>query len=411
MPAQFSRTPTVTQQHARAAVAALFLTNGALIANLLPRYPEIKSALALGNTTYGLTIAALPTGAIVAGLFAAASIRRFGSAPVAVIGTVGTSIAILLAGISPSAGLFAVGLFLAGALDAITDVAQNAHALRVQREYRRSILNSFHAVWSIGAVLGGSMAAAAIALNVPLGWHLGVSALVFAIVALVALRFCLPGPDQVAPQPDGPGQGTSAGAARSRSPVSGRTVLVLLAFVLVAISGALVEDAGNSWAALYLSADLGAPAALAAAGYIALVGAQTVGRLLGDRLVDRYGQRAVARAGGVIVTVGMGTALALPTVPGTIAGFALAGFGVATLVPAAMSEANDLPGLRPGTGLTVVSWLMRLGFLASPPVVGLVADATSLRLGLLVVPLAGVLVVLLAGVLSGRRRRTITAPG
>lgn len=415
MPAQFSRTPTVTQQHARAAVAALFLTNGALIANLLPRYPEIKSALALGNTTYGLTIAALPTGAIAAGLFAAALIRRFGSAPVAVIGTVGTSIAILLAGISPSAGLFAVGLFLAGALDAITDVAQNAHALRVQREYRRSILNSFHAVWSIGAVLGGSMAAAAIALNVPLGWHLGVSALVFAIVALVALRFCLPGPDQVAQQPDGPGQGTSAAAARgggpSRTPVSGRTVLMLLAFVLVAISGALVEDAGNSWAALYLSADLGAPAALAATGYIALVGAQTVGRLLGDRLVDRYGQRAVARAGGVIVTVGMGTALALPTVPGTIAGFALAGFGVATLVPAAMSEANDLPGLRPGTGLTVVSWLMRLGFLASPPVVGLVADATSLRVGLLVVPLAGVLVVLLAGVLSGRRRRTITAPG
>ena len=113
----------------------------------------------------------------------------------------------------------------------------------------------------------------------------------------------------------------------------------------------------------------------------------------------------------MIVAVGMGTALALPTVPGTIAGFALAGFGVATLVPAAMSEANDLPGLRPGTGLTVVSWLMRLGFLASPPVVGLVADATSLRVGLLVVPLAGVLVVLLAGVLSGRRRRTITAPG
>src|SRR5699024_5202662 len=144
---------------------------------------------------------------------------------------------------------------------------------------------------------------------------------------------------------------------------------------------------------------------------IALVGAQTVGRLLGDRLVDRYGQRAVARAGGVIVTVGMGTLLALPTGPGTIAGFALPGSGVATLVPAAMSAANDVPGLRPGTGLTVVSWLMRLGCRASPPVVGLVADATSLRLGLLVVPLAGVLVALLAGVLSGRRSRTITAPG
>jgi hypothetical protein len=100
----------------------------------------------------------------------------------------------------------------------------------------------------------------------------------------------------------------------------------------------------------------------------------------------------------------MGLALAVPTVSGTILGFAAAGFGVATLVPAAMQEADELPGLKAGSGLTIVSWLMRLGFLCSPPVVGLVADATSLRVGLLVVPLAGLLVILLAGVLHDRRR-------
>ncbi|MGN6240888.1 MAG: MFS transporter, partial [Cellulosimicrobium cellulans] len=97
---------------------------------------------------------------------------------------------------------------------------------------------------------------------------------------------------------------------------------------------------------------------------------------------------------------------AFPTVAGTIAGFAAAGFGTATLVPAAMQQADEVPGLRPGTGLTLVSWLMRLGFLLSPPIVGLVADATSLRAGLLVLPLAGVVVVLLAGVLAPRRRST-----
>ena len=111
----------------------------------------------------------------------------------------------------------------------------------------------------------------------------------------------------------------------------------------------------------------------------------------------------MARAGGVIVAAGMGLALPVPTVGGTILGFATAGFGVATLVPAAMHEADELPRLKPGTGLTVVSWLMRLGFLLSPPVVGAVADATALRLGLLVVPLAGVLVVVLAAVLHPRK--------
>ncbi len=400
MPIETGRSPARSHQRARAAVAALFLTNGALFANLLPRFPEIKASLGLENATYGVAVAAFPAGAIAAGLFAAALIRRFGSAPVAVVGTLGTSIGILLAGVSPSVGLFAAALFLGGAMDAITDVAQNAHALRVQRGYGRSILNSFHAVWSIGAVIGGSMAAGAIALDLPLGLHLGISAVLFAVVSLIALRYCLPGADR----PEDAVAADGAELSNSiRIRVGSRTIGVLAALVLIAIAGTLVEDAGNSWATLYLGSGLGAPAALAATGYIAMVGAQFIGRMLGDRLVDRFGQRAVARAGGVVVALGMGVALALPTVPGTVVGFALAGLGVATLVPAAMSEADNLPGLRHGTGLTVVSWLMRLSFLLSPPLVGLVADATSLRLGLLVIPLAGLAVVVLARVLPTRR--------
>jgi hypothetical protein len=99
----------------------------------------------------------------------------------------------------------------------------------------------------------------------------------------------------------------------------------------------------------------------------------------------------------------MGTALAFPSVPGTVAGFAAAGFGVATLVPAAMHAADQLPGLRAGTGLMVVSWLLRVGSISSPPLVGLVADATSLRVGLLAVPIAGVAAMVLAVALNPRR--------
>lgn len=408
-------------RRARGAVAAMFLTNGALIANILPRYPEIKGELGLANSTYGLVLAAFPAGAILAGLGAGALIRRFGSAPLAVVGTILTALGLIAASWAPVAAALALALLVAGACDAITDVAQNAHGLRVQRGYGRSIINSFHAVWSIGAVLGGSMAAAAIALEVPLRAHLAVSGTLFAATALVALRFALPGKDPENPASavgaDGaPGAADAASAAeaagtagaatsaRVMRPGRGRTAFLLGALVVIAIGGTLVEDSGNSWATLYLSRDLGAPAAIAATGFIALVGAQFVGRLLGDTLVDRFGQRTVARAGGGIIAVGMATALAVPSVPGTIAGFALAGLGSATLVPAAMQEADDLPGLRHGTGLTVVSWLMRLGFLVSPPLVGLIADHAGLRTGLLVLPVAGILVLVFSGVLSGRRR-------
>ncbi|MEU9337724.1 MFS transporter [Streptomyces sp. NPDC048290] len=395
--------PALRERRARAAVAVLFFTNGALFANVLPRYPQIKADLGIGNTAYGLAIAAFPTGAIVAGLGAGMVIRRFGSARAAVAGTLLTGLAILGAGTASSVLVFAAALFLGGAMDAITDVAQNAHGLRVQRHYGRSIINSFHAIWSIGAVLGGAMAAAAIALDLSAGLHLTVSAVLFGLAALGALRHCLPGPD-TEPAADPGAADPATGPARPVMTPSRRTY-VLAALVLIAMAGTLVEDAGSSWAALYLSGSLGAAAALAASGYIALVGAQFVGRLLGDRLVDRFGQRTVARAGGLITAGGMGLALAFPSVPGTILGFAAAGFGVATLVPAAMSAADALPGLRPGTGLTVVSWLMRLGFLLSPPVVGLVADASGLRLGLLLVPFAGLLVIALAGVLGTRPAR------
>lgn len=391
--------PLPAARHARAAVAVLFFTNGALFANLLPRYPQIKEDLAIGNGAYGLAVAAFPAGAITAGLAAGVLVRRMGSARVAVLGTLLTGAGILAAGLAPSVALFATALFLAGAMDALTDVAQNAHGLRVQRLYGRSILNSFHAIWSIGAVTGGLMAAGAMSLGLSLGVHLAVAAVVLVAAAGAALRFCLPGPDNE-PEENGP-ERRGAEGARGTS----RVGLVLAALVLIATAGTLVEDAGNSWAALYLSDALHASAALAAWGFIALVGAQFIGRIIGDRLVDRFGQRAVARAGGLITAVGMGLALAVPTLPGTVLGFALAGFGVATLVPAAMHEADALPGLKPGSGLTIVSWLMRLGFLLSPPIVGQVADAAGLRTGLLVIPAAGVLVVLLAGVLRARPRR------
>ncbi|MER6598798.1 MFS transporter [Streptomyces parvus] len=401
--------PLPAARHARAAVAVLFFTNGALFANLLPRYPQIKEDLAIGNGAYGLAVAAFPAGAITAGLAAGLLIRRMGSARVAVLGTLLTGAGILAAGLAPSVALFATALFLAGAMDALTDVAQNAHGLRVQRLYGRSILNSFHAVWSIGAVTGGLMAAGAMSLGLSLGVHLAVSAVVLVAAAGAALRFCLPGPDNE-PEETGPEETGRKETGPERLTAEGargtsRVGVVLAALVLIATAGTLVEDAGNSWAALYLSDALHASAALAASGFIALVGAQFIGRLIGDRLVDRFGQRAVARAGGLITAAGMGLALAVPTLPGTILGFALAGFGVATLVPAAMHEADALPGLKPGSGLTIVSWLMRLGFLLSPPIVGQVADAAGLRTGLLVIPAAGVLVVLLAGVLQARPRR------
>ncbi|MGC0269451.1 MFS transporter [Glutamicibacter soli] len=388
---------TRENRRARGAVAALFLTNGALFANMAPRLPEFKAQLGLEAGAYGLLLTAWPVGAIVAGLAAGSLIRRFGSAAVAVFGTLATGLAVLGAGSAGSLALVAAAFVVGGAMDAITDVAQNAHGLEVQRRYGRPILNSFHALWSVGAVLGGLMAAGAMALGLPLGAHFAISWLLFAAVALTAWKFCLPARGPVEPVEE-----HSVAAEPVPAASWARITVVIAALVLIASAGIMVEDAGNSWATLYLGS-LGAPSALAASGYIALVGAQFIGRILGDSMVHRFGQRLIAQLGAVLVAGGMGLALAFPSIPGSLLGFAAAGFGVATLVPAAMEQADRIPGLAPGTGLSIVSWLMRLGFLLSPPLVGFIAQNFSLRAGLLVVPIAGLIVLLCSPVLRARR--------
>ncbi|RBY97658.1 MFS transporter [Blastococcus sp. TF02-8] len=383
---------------ARTAVGTWFFLNAVLYTNLLPRLPELKDALQLSNAALGTALAAGPLGALTAALWSAPLIRRLGSGRVAAYGLVVLAAAMTAVAAVPTWPALAGVLFLAGAVDALVDVAQNAHGLRVERRYGRSIFHAFHGLWSLGAVAGALVGSAAAGLAVPLPWHLGAVGVLASLTAVLAARAMLPGADE---DDRAPG---SAGAGVPLVPRS-RTALLLGALGLLAAAGVFVEDAGASWSALYLREDLDAAPATAGLGLVALQTTMTLGRLTGDRVVDRVGQRAVTRSGGVLIAVGMGAALAFPSVPGTLAGFALAGLGAATVVPAAYAAADRLPGLPPGAGLSMINWLLRVGLLASPPLVGVVADASGLRVGLLTVVAAGVVMVVASGALAARSRR------
>lgn len=385
-------------RRARAAVSAVFFVNAVLYSNLVPRLPEVKDRLDLSNAALGTGIAAMPAGALLSGLFAPALIQRWGSARVASLGLV--ALAGSIVGIPLASGWFAFAavMLVAGGLDAVVDVAQNAHGFRVQRAYGRSIVNAFHGLWSIGAVAGGLLGSAAAGLSVPLTAHLAASAAVFGGVAVVARRFLLPGAEDA----ERDQQLDAAVGIGVHGRIARRTALVLGALGLLAGCGAFVEDAGASWGALYLRTEVGTGAAAGGLAFVALQVAMTVGRLTGDEVVDRLGQRTVARAGGAAIAGGMGLALAFPSLATTLVGFAAAGLGVATLIPAVMHTADELPGLRAGVGLTIVSWLLRVGFLFSPVVIGLLADARSLRVALLTVVGAGLGVVALGRFLRAR---------
>ncbi|GED00153.1 MFS transporter [Kocuria varians] len=389
---------------ARIAASLLFLTNGAIFSNLLPRLPEIKDMFELSNAMYGLAVIAFPIGGVVAGPLPAPILRRFGTARTAAVGSVLLATAVFVAGSVPVLAVFGAGLFLAGMLDAVVDTAQNAQGLRVQRLAGTSMINSMHALWSVGAVIGGLMGTGAAALHVPFVWHFLTSAVLFAAVAVLAMRWAVPDdPDShAAAQAESVPLDTAGLPRLPRG--TGAALLALLPIAVIAMSGVLVEDVGSNWSAVYLRDVLSAPVGMVGLGYVSLVGAQFVGRLLGDRLIDALGAVLVTRIGGVLILVGLGAVALAPAPWVALGGFALAGFGCATMVPNAYAAADRAPGLKPGTGLTLVSWCMRIVFVISPPLVGLFADAVGLRTALFVFPFMGVLAFLFAGALRVRGR-------
>jgi MFS family permease len=371
-------------------VAALFFANGALFANVVPRLPDLKAGLQLSNTALGTAIAAYGLGALVIGLLAGVLVSRWGSARVAPLSTIGIAANLVLLGVAPSWATLAAVLLVAGALDSIADVAGNAHGLRVERVYGRSILNAQHGVWSIGAVVGGAMGAAAAGLGAPLAWHLALAAGLFGLLAVAVSRFLLAGPDDKERRPANPSPSDGPRTRRRSLAVS------LLALGGIAAMAQIMEDATSTWGAVYLRQDLGAAAVVSGLGFIALQASQTVGRLIGDRVVTRLGDRAVARIGATLAGVSMAGALLLPTVPTTILACAAVGLGIGTLIPASLRTADDIPGLARGVGLTLVGSVDRIALLVVPPLIGVVADDLGLRVGLIAMPMAAVIVLILS---------------
>jgi MFS family permease len=381
------------RRKARIAVSALFLLNGAAFANIVPRFPDIKAALDLSNGQFGIAVAAYPLGALVAGTLGGAVIRRWTSARIGPLAVLLLSLNLVLIGAAPVWWLFAAGLFIAGALDSIADIANNAHGLRVERQYGTSILNSMHALWSVGAVIGGVMGALAAGARIPLVWHFASAAVVFIVLALLAGRWMLAGSDLA--------EATISAVPQARRARLGLARL-LVALGLVAAAANMLEDVTSTWSAVYLRDSLGTGAVVAGFGFIALQGAQTVGRFAGDFLVTRFGDRAVARVGASLGLVGMSVALIFPTAVTTIVAFGLVGAGIGTLIPGAIRTAEALPGLAPGTGLTWVTTTIRIGLFLSPPLVGFVADVASLRVALIIMPVLALVILVLSRAL-GRR--------
>ncbi|NLE96895.1 MAG: MFS transporter [Propionibacterium sp.] len=383
-------------RRARWGVVLCFFLNGAAWSTLLPRYPEIRRMLEVGDLAWGVMISAGPLGGLIFGLFSARLLRRFGSANVAVVMQTAGILCLNLLGNATHPFTFTLGLVLMFSFDGVCDTAMNSHGLRVQRLYSRSIITGFHAWWSVGAVTGGLLGSLGAQLRTPIWLQCLVLSLVFAVLAMLARHWMLDGKD--------PFHAHSVGVGgRIPAPV----LLRLVALGMMAASTVLIEDSPASWGAIYMDEMFTLAPFWVGGAFVALQLAQVLGRFLGDRQIDRFGRRRTIAAGLVIAAVGMTLAVAVPSPATTILGYALAGWGIASSVPGAMNAADDIPGLPHGTGLTIVTAMFRIGNLLGPPIIGAISQFVGIRWALVAVPLAALVALALTPALGkdpGRRR-------
>lgn len=406
-------------RRARVAVSALFLVNGALMANVLPRLPAIKSELDLTNAALGTAVAAMPVGGLLAGAAAGMLIVRYTSRRVTVATGVAFGLLLGSIGLAPGWLALAAAFLVLGMVDALMDSAMNAHGIAVQRCYGRSIMHGFHGWWSAGTLLGAGTGAIAAALDVPLDLHLAVVGLLLAGASLGALPLLLADRDvdHAATDADAdagsvrPRAASDGGSALASARGSARLLGRLAPLALIGVLGVTIEDAAQTWSTIYLTEVLEAGVGIAALAVVLYTAGMTVGRLTNDRWIDRWGDTSVARSGALVATAGLVLVISAGTwaaVPLAATGFTLVGLGTSPLFPVMISAAGTVPGVPAGQGVAVVAWLARGGFVVAPTLVGLAADAVGLGVALVIPLVAGVTVAILMGTLlaaSGRRAR------
>jgi fucose permease len=371
---------------ARWATTGVFVVNGAAIGAWVAQIPWVQERFDLSKSAMGLVIVGMAIAVILALPIAGQAVVRHGSERVVWVGGIAMALAVNLPVLAPHPILVAVALFVLGAASATQDVAMNSHGVKVEKDLRKPIMSSLHAGWAFGGMAGAGFAALCSAL----GLDARVTVAITSVLLLVLLHVSASriGHGSAAEGEDTPG---------FTLPPHGVLLLAILCLLLMVTEGAMAD-----WGGLYLRQDLGAGAAIAALAYSFFTAGMTVGRVVGDWINHRIGAVALLRWGALLTGIPLGAMLLIGQPAVALTGLFLVGLGVANGVPLMFSAAGRQPDTPPGPGIAAVSSMGSLGFLAGPPVIGVLADALSLPWALSLLILGAVVVFTLARRAMGR---------
>jgi MFS family permease len=383
----------------RVATSAMFFVNGLILATWVLHIPNVRDALRLSDAQVGTAILGMAVGSMCSMPFSGRWIVRWGSAAVTRVFALLFCLSLPLPFLASSLPALFLALMAVGLTNGAMDVAMNAQGVAVEHKLGRPVLSSFHAWFSLGNLGGALLGSLLLGLKVGLWPHVLGTVIVTLLAAGLSGLSLLPRRyDDVADTGN-----ADTGNVVTAPPWWQRLRLspMVLSIGLVCFLGMLGEGATGDWSSLYFSDILAAGGGLVGLGYMAFTLAMTLGRIFGDRLRSRFGDRLLVVVGGLISGAGVLLASLSPALaPGPVSGpllaalgYVLTGLGVANIVPVLYGAAGRAMNAH---GIAQVATLGYLGFLAGPPLIGYVSHASDLRFGLLVIALS----LLLVGVLG-----------
>jgi predicted MFS family arabinose efflux permease len=363
---------SATDQRALVAVAMQFFLNGAVFASFMPRLPEIRGRI--GTTTGGLGLMLSIAGIIgIAGsALVGPAIEKFGTRRVVMLGGTILGGALPLIGVAQGKALFLIGLVLMMTFDVFVDVAMNMQASWLSARRHAPVMNRLHGLWSLGTVVGGVSASRIAAAGISLTTHLFVASAMM-LLALFGVGQRLLRTDE---HPVAEISETTDGFVDAKQR---RVSSSLVFFGLAGLFAVAIEMTSMNWATFRFTDDFNTTVGFAGFGYVAMTAGMTTGRLGGDWILTRLGPDRLLNVASSSSAFGLIAATLPMQRYVNLAGFVFVGLGASTLLPRLYDLAAKHPD-RPGAGLAFLTGGIRVAAVASPFLVGALANS-SLSVG------------------------------
>jgi MFS family permease len=372
-----------TQRYYRIAVSAFYFIQGIVFASWASRIPDIQERLHLTNGGLGGVLFALPVGQMTAMMLSGYLVNRFGSRSTLTFAGVLYPAGLLLLGAVQTVEQLFGALFLFGVFGNLSNLSVNTQGVGVERLYRRSIMASFHGLWSLAGFIGGLVAALMVSLNVGPSLHFICINILTITMLFFAVKYVVPR--------DAKPKVTAGEQKKFVRPDAFILTLGLIAFACMICEGTMFD-----WSAIYFETIIKAPKELTRLGYIAFMSTMAGGRFISDAFVTKFGVKRILQFSGIIIVSGMLLIVGFPYVPIATIGFLLVGIGTSSVVPLVYSLAGRSRTIAPATAMALVSSIGFLGFLIGPPLIGFVAQLSSLRISFAIIALLGLGTTLLA---------------